>query len=435
MARKKSRGAKKARSRKARPPESGRDAASSDAAEVDAPDTAGEGDGADGPAGKKEKKPAGNKKKKPAGKKKQKEKKAPDGASKPEGPGKKKKKRKKKARRTKKGAGTESSGTVAGEPPPEEPTLDDATPELTVDELVAATAALGDEVEPVPIDVDEEDGDARAQLIAETLALVAAEAGEETDGGAAGILELADELRKKDASEDEPLEGGADAPDATATEPDGDAAADDGAGDGAGESEDEEAEARPLIGAQAYLALSEIHAEGLARLPEELILDLGDASTPQERDRLLAAALAHAEMQEAIYRVPTGSNRARRIKLGVAALIALVALGVGLRPPALLVPESPPPLRVADRVHGVHVSLLLQAQQIEAYRVANGALPRSLDDVPVRLPGIRYVRSTSRAYQLVGYSPRGEAIVFDSTAPAPAFEQLAGPWSTRTEAS
>jgi hypothetical protein len=302
--------------------------------------------------------------------------------------------------------------------------LDDEA-SVSVDELVAATVALDEDLEAVDIDADEdlEDADARAQLIAETLALVASEEAEAGDGAAATeILEIADSLIAK-ATPEEP---GREAPTGPSDDTPGAAAVPD-------PDAERGTDTRPLIGSQALLALSEIHAEGLASLPDELVLDLGEATSPQERDRLLAAALAHAEMQEAIYRVPTASNRVRWIKFGAAAAIAFVALIVGIRPPALIVPESPPALSAAEVERGVRVALLLQAQQIDAWRVSHGSLPRSLDELPVRLPGIRFLRSSSRSYQLVTYTPLGEPVVYDAAAPSAEFQRLRREWSTTRE--
>jgi hypothetical protein len=77
------------------------------------------------------------------------------------------------------------------------------------------------------------------------------------------------------------------------------------------------------------------------------------------------------------------------------------------------------------RARGIRLALLLQAHQVEAYRVRTQQLPVSLDDLPVKLDGVRYARS-GRSYQLVGFTPDGEAIVYDAADPSPPFRVLEG---------
>jgi hypothetical protein len=191
----------------------------------------------------------------------------------------------------------------------------------------------------------------------------------------------------------------------------------------------------PKLTPAVLAALTAIHREGRVSLRGELVLDLGDATTEEERDRVLAAALAHAEMQEAIYRVPTDLGRVRRWKAVAAAAIMLLALATAVSPPGLVVPDPPASLADADRLYGIRVALLLQAQQIEAFRAREGRLPDSITEVARALPGIRFVKSSGRLYQLVAYAPDGEAIVYDSAAPAAEFEDVSNRWVTTREGS
>jgi hypothetical protein len=162
---------------------------------------------------------------------------------------------------------------------------------------------------------------------------------------------------------------------------------------------------------------------------EDLDADLGPTSTPEARARILAAALAHAEMQEARYRVPTLSRRTGHIKATLAFAFLATAGFVALVPPPLVVPTPLPTLSVADRDRGSRLSLLLQAQQIEAFRAVELRLPTSLDEAGASVPGIRYVRSSNRLYQLVAYTEDGRAIVYDSSAPGPEFGALSPSWA------
>jgi hypothetical protein len=158
--------------------------------------------------------------------------------------------------------------------------------------------------------------------------------------------------------------------------------------------------------------------------PPPIPLDLGAVSTPEARARLLAQALAHAEGKEARYRVPLAdARRVARLKSGVAALLLVAAGLVAIGPPAWVRPEPPASLAEGARARGIRLALLLQAHQIEAHRVRTQQLPVSLDDLPMKLDGLRYARS-GRSYQLVAFMPDGDAIVYDAADPSPAFRVL-----------
>jgi len=79
-------------------------------------------------------------------------------------------------------------------------------------------------------------------------------------------------------------------------------------------------------------------------------------------------------------------------------------------------------------VRSIRNALLLQAQQVDAYRIRSQRLPNSLDELPETLPGIRYVRSGNRTFQLIAYEADGNAVVYDSSNPAPEFEAMGATW-------
>ncbi len=274
----------------------------------------------------------------------------------------------------------------------------------------------GDEDVVLDLDEDLDDPLARAELVA----------------AVAGLEALSDTADEHDAAADE-HDGTADEPETAAEK---DAVAEEGSSDigivpteeieGAGTRDTDAeygvadgADATPLIGPDALVALSEFSREGVATLPEELILDLGESTTPEERDRLLAAALAHVEMQDAIYRVPTESGASRRWKGLIATALFLMALFLVGLPPAFLVPEAPAPLTVSEQADGIRMALLMQAEQVEAFRARSGRLPTTISEVESALPGIRFVRSSNRLYQLIAYTPSGDAVVYDSASPDP----------------
>jgi hypothetical protein len=171
--------------------------------------------------------------------------------------------------------------------------------------------------------------------------------------------------------------------------------------------------------------------EATAEAAIRALIDLGPVSSPEVRDRLLAEALAHAEHKDARYRVPFAeAPAAARWKALLALLIVLVAGAITAVPPGWARPEPPAQLEPAERTRNLRIALLLQSQQVEAFRVRAQRLPTSLGELPRTLPGVRYVRSGSRAYQLIAYEADGNAIVYDSASPTPPFSELATAWAS-----
>jgi hypothetical protein len=286
---------------------------------------------------------------------------------------------------------------------PESPGDGDAHSAEAADEVVV--------IEDLDAALDEEevdDAESRERLIAEALAFV-----ENEDAVASGI-EPSGFSTEDEAIEDEASEDGTREPEASAIA----APAERQAG----------APERPAMSPAAIAALEAIQRGIIAGDLDDDVLDLGEVSDPDERDRLLASTMAHADMQEARYRVTTDTGSAGRGKGTIASLIFVFAMVALARPPGLLVPDPPATLSAEDALYGVHVTLLLQAQQIEAYRTRQDGLPASLADIEGQLPGVRYIRSSSRLYQLVAYSADGEAIVYDSADPDPEFAAAGRVW-------
>lgn len=70
--------------------------------------------------------------------------------------------------------------------------------------------------------------------------------------------------------------------------------------------------------------------------------------------------------------------------------------------PSWLVGAPPAAEAPADRERALRFHMCLQAQAIEAHRIATGDLPDSLDELRGALPGMRYQRSGARSWELLG---------------------------------
>ena len=149
-----------------------------------------------------------------------------------------------------------------------------------------------------------------------------------------------------------------------------------------------------------------------------------ELSKPEERDRLIAQALAHAETQDARYRQRIGTDQTGRWKGLLAVIVFVIAGYVGAAPPAWVQGEGAPAITESDQLRGLRVSLLLQAREVETFRALNQRLPESLDELSGRLPGISFVPSGQRTYQLFGITPAGRRVVYDPVGLDADFESL-----------
>jgi hypothetical protein len=215
---------------------------------------------------------------------------------------------------------------------------------------------------------------------------------------------------------------GLDAGSAGAGAEDGSAASGAQVGGSASEAEDGVAEAGAEAGGSTT-AREEPERPGgrLVGRPGATDPELQKPSRPEDRERLIAQALAHAEEQDARYWRPRPPAKGRW-KLPLALALFALAGYLAATPPQWAQPVSvTSPISEPQHERGVRMALQLQAQEIEAFRAVHQRLPDSLGELSVRLPGVRWVRSSSRVYQLVGTTPAGETIVYDSARPAAEF--------------
>lgn len=151
-------------------------------------------------------------------------------------------------------------------------------------------------------------------------------------------------------------------------------------------------------------------------------------SRVEDRERLLAEALAHVEELEEQYKViPADPTPRGRWKVPVALTLLGLAVILALAPPSWLAgtPDAVPTESQWER--GLRAAMLLQAVQVEAFRAREGRLPAHLSELPSPLPGLSLVRSSPRVYQIIGRRPDGSTVIYDSARPSPAFE-AAAPW-------
>ncbi len=149
----------------------------------------------------------------------------------------------------------------------------------------------------------------------------------------------------------------------------------------------------------------------------------------EDREQLLAEALADVETRDERYRIAfTDGPKRGRWKVPVSLLVFAVAGTLALFPPALAAPPPLPTPAVAQRERGLRIAVLLQAKQVEVFRVRRRRLPDDLSELPIHLPGLRFVRSNGRVYQILGRRTDGSTLVYDSARPPPSLDRAAAAW-------
>lgn len=126
-------------------------------------------------------------------------------------------------------------------------------------------------------------------------------------------------------------------------------------------------------------------------------------STSDERARALAAVLRdQKERRAGEGAVPAPSARNQRARLLMFVVSFGLAVYVWFGSPSWAQPYVPPAPTPVEVEAGLRMAMYLQIQRIEVFREENGRLPRSLDEVGRRLPGVRYEQITGDVYRLRG---------------------------------
>lgn len=143
-----------------------------------------------------------------------------------------------------------------------------------------------------------------------------------------------------------------------------------------------------------------------------------DLSTEEDREAVLAEALAHAEIREAQYRQPLPETRRPGAwKAPLALVLLLLSAYLVAAPPRWLAGPPPPALGEADMAEGIGAALALQAAQVEVFRLEHGRLPGSQEELTPGVPGVTLVPSGARQYQLFTFDRDGNRVVFDPARP------------------
>ncbi len=148
-------------------------------------------------------------------------------------------------------------------------------------------------------------------------------------------------------------------------------------------------------------------------------------SAPEDRERLLAETMAHAEVRDAHYSQPMVVEEVDfpwRGPLGI--LLMAFAGWVFFVPPSWALGPPPPSIPSAELQRGLMASLYVQAQEIETFRFRQGRLPESLDELGFQAEGVEYIRSSNAVYQLVALGPNGR-VIYDSARPGDEFTEAA----------
>jgi hypothetical protein len=148
-----------------------------------------------------------------------------------------------------------------------------------------------------------------------------------------------------------------------------------------------------------------------------------DLTSTEDRETILAEALAHTALLEAQYKQPLiDEKRTGRWKAPLAIIVFFLSGYLLAFPPGWVAGEALPEASVSAREQGMRAALYVQAQQVEAFRVRRGRLPASMDELQATLPGISLVRSNNRVFQLVTPSVDGSQVIYDSSRPTDEFE-------------
>lgn len=140
-----------------------------------------------------------------------------------------------------------------------------------------------------------------------------------------------------------------------------------------------------------------------------------DEAHGQEAADAVAAVLRHAAEREEIAQQKPTPKKQPKWMLPVGIQLAVLAVYLLISPPGWVVvhPIEAPDPAVSEQ--SLRLAMYMQSQRIEAYRLNNGRLPASLDEIGASVsPGVEYQLQGTNEYRLVGTNGPA-ALIYDST--------------------
>ena len=146
-----------------------------------------------------------------------------------------------------------------------------------------------------------------------------------------------------------------------------------------------------------------------------------DEARGQETADAVAAVLKHAAEREEHARARSTPRKQPRWMLPLGIQLAVLAVYLLISPPGWVTVhpiQAPDP---AVQEQGLKMAMYIQSQQIEAFRIRNGRLPSSLEEIGgTPPPGVEYELRGTDEYRLIGVNGPA-SLVYDSTESAADF--------------
>ena len=137
------------------------------------------------------------------------------------------------------------------------------------------------------------------------------------------------------------------------------------------------------------------------------------------RDVMDHAVRIHKETSGPFGEKKRSHARTTTLAVVIVAVVALCAYSWIAKPEFIWGPK-PGPLPLAQQDANLRFAMFLVAQRVEAHRLAQGALPSSLEAIGEGLPGVTYTAVSEKVFELRG-SVNGQPVVYRSDASANAF--------------
>ena len=131
-------------------------------------------------------------------------------------------------------------------------------------------------------------------------------------------------------------------------------------------------------------------------------IDIGNGDGERRLER--AEALAAVMRREAEKAIAQRQARPKRFTMGPGFLFVVAGLNayVWFGAPAWLHPAPPPPIPMEQLDSSLRLTMYVQSQRIEAFRIENGRLPTTLEEAGSPLAGMEYTILSDTIYEIQG---------------------------------